>query len=189
MQVDEALYRDIRKGSSAAFELLYAKYERPLFSFLMRRLANRQEAEEIFHETMISIYRGPDSFSGQGSFSAYLYKVALNLSLNRSRSRKREEKALAKVFPFESERLATVGSEEELLEKEDVAVQLDQESRLKSSVEDLSPSLRQVYDLRKEGKSYEEMSVIVGVPVGTIKSRIHKMMSELRKEVGRWIAK
>lgn len=189
MESDEALYRDVRKGSAAAFEILYAKYEGPLFTFLLRRLGNRQEAEDVFHETMISIYRGPEALEGKGSFAAWLYKVALNLSLNRARSKKREKAALAKVFPFETERLTTEGSEAAVLERESEGQALAQEARVKDSAKDLSPPLRQVFELRSEGKSYEEMSEIVGVPVGTIKSRINKMMSELRKEVGKWIAK
>lgn len=189
MESDEALYQDIRRGSQAAFEYLYAKYERPVFSFILKRLKNREEAEEVFQETMMSIYRGPEVFHDKGAFAAWLYKVALNLSLNRTRSQRREQAAMLRVVPFERERLVTNSADEDAIEKE-IETELGQtKDRIKQSVEDLSPSLREVYRLRSEGKSYEEMAGIVGVPVGTIKSRIHKMMNQLREEVGRWIAK
>ena len=189
MESDEALYRDVRNGSQAAFEFLYAKYERPLFSFLLKRLGNRQEAEEVFQEAMISIYRGPVALLEAGAFSGWLYKVALNFSLNRNRSRRREQAAMAKVVPFEADRMLSSGGEDSYIELEADALTLLEEDRVKRSVKDLTAPLQQVYQLRIEGKSYEEMAKIVGVPVGTIKSRIHKMVSELRKEVGRWIAK
>ena len=189
MESDEALYCDVRNGSKAAFELLYAKYERPLFSFLLKRLGNRQEAEEVFQEAMISIYRGPVGLMEGGAFAAWLYKVALNLSLNRNRSRRREQAAMAKLVPFEADRVLSRGGEDEYIERETEAQTLLEADQVKRSVKDLAAPLQQVYQLRSEGRSYEEMSEIVGVPVGTIKSRIHKMVSELRKEVGRWIAR
>lgn len=184
MDSDEALYCEARLGSKLAFEKLYAKYERPLFSYLMRHLENRQEAEEIFHEAMLSIFKGPEAKFQDGAFAGWLFKVAHNLSLNRIRSKRREKIALV-AFKEQS------GMEHADCEGEDGEALSSPEERrkLEGSIQDLSPSLRQVYQLRAEGKSYEEMAKIAGVPIGTIKSRVNKMVSHLRKEFNQWIAK
>lgn len=180
MESDEALYREVRQGSKSAFEKLYAKYERPLFSYLLRRLENRQEAEEVFHETMLSLFKGPEAKFQEGAFAGWLFKVALHISLNRLRSRRREKIALV-AFKDQESRAYDPGT--------DAAADPDAIRKLEDSVKDLSAPLRQVYELRAEGKSYEEMAKIAAVPIGTIKSRVNKMVSHLRKEISQWIAK
>jgi len=182
MESDETLYSEVRQGSKLAFGKLYAKYERPLFSYLMRHLENRQEAEEIFHETMLSIFKGPEAKFQDGAFAGWLFKVAHNLSLNRLRSRRREKIALV-AFKEETAR----GGDP--CEAADPLASPEDRQKLEGSIRDLAAPLRQAYQLRAEGKSYEEMAKIAGVPVGTIKSRVNKMVSHLRKEINQWIAK
>lgn len=179
MESDEQLYLEVRQGSQVAFEKLYARYERPLFAYIHRRLQTKQDAEEIFHEAMLAIFKGPLAEFAPGGFAGWLYKVSLNLSLNRLRSRKRESHALAAVADFEAVANRSLG---DYPDPEELAA-------MRALAQSLSEPLRQVYALRVEGKSYEQMSEILGVPLGTIKSRVHLMVSQLRKEMNQWIAK
>lgn len=178
MESDEQLYLEVRRGSQAAFETLYERYEGPIFGFIYRRLQSRQDAEEVFHEAMLAIFKGPDLEFSKGGFAGWLFKVALNLSLNRVRSKKREGRALALVTDYDgaARNLETWPDPEDLEEMQKAAA-------------GLSETLRQVYVLRREGRSYEEMSDILGIPLGTVKSRVHLMVTQLRKEMGKWIAK
>lgn len=178
MESDEQLYLEVRKGSQAAFETLYERYEGPIFGFIFRRLQSRQDAEEVFHEAMLAIFKGPALEFAKGGFAGWLFKVALNLSLNRVRSKKREGRALALVTDQDgaARNLETWPDPEDLAEMQKAAASL-------------SEALRQVYVLRVEGRSYEEMSDILGIPLGTVKSRVHLMVTQLRKEMGKWIAK
>ncbi len=177
MESDEALYRHIRKGSSEAFQKVYEKYERPLYAYILRQLNQRQEAEEVFQETMLAIFKGPELKALENGLGPWLFKVAHHKCLNQLRSRRRESLALV-----------SYQHEDKNPEAESEPTPEDLK-RLDSTAQNLHEPLRQVYQLRREGKSYEEMSEIVGVPVGTIKSRIHKMMAQLRKDVSEWIAK
>jgi RNA polymerase sigma-70 factor (ECF subfamily) len=180
METDEQLYLEVRKGSKTAFETLYARYEGPIYGYIYRRLQSRQDAEEVFHEAMLAIFKGPALEFAAGGFAAWLFKVSLNLSLNRLRSQKREGRALAAVADYDgtsaARKLETWPDPEDLEEMQRVAA-------------NLSEPLRQVYVLRREGRSYEEMSSILGIPLGTVKSRVHLMVTQLRKEMGKWIAK
>ncbi|MCX6125006.1 MAG: sigma-70 family RNA polymerase sigma factor [Proteobacteria bacterium] len=172
MDSDESLYIEVRKGSNMAFEHLYAKYERPLFGFILRRVGNRQDSEEIFHETMVAIFRGPAANLGKGAFAGWLYKVSLNLSLNRLRKRARESNALNTIA---AQPAAIQSDKPDFFEKYSVKVE--------EAAQTLSEPLAQVYALRRDGKSYEEMATTLDLPLGTVKSRIHLMVKQLRKEV------
>lgn len=169
MQSDEALYYEVRGGSKEAYAKLYQKYERPLFGFILRRIPNRQDAEDIFQEAMLAVLRTPTmKFEGNGAFAGWLYKVALNAILNRARSRQRE---VAATTAYRGLSLVQ-GNDGE------TEVQLEQ---LATAAKDLSPTLGDVYHLRSSGKSYEEIATDLNIPVGTVKSRIHLMIAHLRK--------
>jgi RNA polymerase sigma-70 factor (ECF subfamily) len=180
MDTDEQLYCEARLGSKLAFEALYAKYERPVFAFILRRIENREEAEEVFHEAMLSIFKGEAAEFQNGGFAAWLYKVSLNISLNRMRSRRRERVALV-AYHEQGQRTG--------VDDCDNPVDPDTAKQLEQAVSTLKPTLRQVYNLRAQGKSYEEIATIAAVPVGTVKSRVNKMIRDLRKDISQWIAK
>lgn len=179
MESDEHLYLEVRKGSKAAFEQLYARYEERIFGFIYRRLQSRQDAEEVFHESMLAIFKGPLASFEAGGFAGWLFKVAANLSLNRLRSRKREGRALSAVADAESVAVRRVDPWPDPEDLED----------MQKAATRLSEPLRQVFALRREGRSYEEMSDMLGIPLGTVKSRVHLMVTQLRKEMNKWTAK
>ncbi|MDQ3234215.1 MAG: RNA polymerase sigma factor [Pseudobdellovibrionaceae bacterium] len=177
MESDEQLYLEVRNGSKAAFEKLYARYEGPIYGYIYRRLQSKQDAEEVFHEAMLAIFKGEGLEFAAGGFGGWLFKVSLNLSLNRLRSRKREGRALAAVANDST----SVRSLDNWPDPEDLAA-------MQTAAAHLSEPLRQVYALRREGRSYEEMSDILGIPLGTVKSRVHLMVTQLRKEMSKWTA-
>jgi RNA polymerase sigma-70 factor, ECF subfamily len=179
MESDEQLYLDVRHGSKAAFEKLYGRYEGPIYGYIYRRLQSKQDAEEVFHEAMLAIFKGEALEFASGGFGGWLFKVALNLSLNRVRSKKREGRALAAVADFDAVAARTL----------DVWPDPDDLAAMQTAATSLSEPLRQVYALRREGRSYEEMSAMLGIPLGTVKSRVHLMVTQLRKEMGKWTAK
>lgn len=179
MESDENLYLEVRGGSKAAFEQLYARYEGPIYGYLYRRLQSRQDAEEVFHESMLAIFKGPAAEFAAGGFAGWLFKVALNLSLNRLRSARREGRALAAVADYGATAARTLDT---WPDPEDLVA-------MQTAAQSLSEPLRQVYTLRKEGRSYEEMAELLGIPLGTVKSRVHLMVTQLRKEMTKWTAK
>lgn len=167
IETDEALYGKLLAGDLGAFDRLYERYERPLFGFALAQLADRAEAEDVLHEAFLAVVRAHRAGEQLRSFKAWLFTVARNLCLNRVRSRQRADRALAGVV--------------ELVEQEPPA-EVDT-SALHTALGRLPPALAEVYQLRATGLSYDEVAKILGIPLGTVKSRIHEMVAQLREEL------
>jgi RNA polymerase sigma-70 factor (ECF subfamily) len=178
---DEALYREARAGSERAFAALYERYEGPLFGFLLRRCGNRQDAEDVFQEAMLAVIRGPGARFEAGGFAAWLYRVALNGMLNRGRARERRERRehAAGGADVVAAPAGEVAADEALVERE-------RQAGVEAAAARLSGPLAEVYALRRDGRSYEEMAARLGVPLGTVKSRMSQLVATLRREMARW---
>jgi RNA polymerase sigma-70 factor (ECF subfamily) len=179
MDSDEALYARVkRQGDMHAFDELYERYCRRLYGFLKGQLRTRADAEDVFHEALMATESDEVVFD-RGSFRTWLYRIARNLVLNRIRSEGRGENALGKLacddepVPSTDERVADM----QLLRALDGAV-----ARLPSP-------LSEVYHLRSSGLSYEEMATVLGIPLGTLKSRMSHMVNVLREELKPWTAR
>ncbi|MBI5545799.1 MAG: sigma-70 family RNA polymerase sigma factor [Deltaproteobacteria bacterium] len=179
MHSDEALYERLLKGDLGAFDLLYARYERHLFGFVRRHLEDTQESEDVFHEAFLALLRERGSGRSAVSFRALLFQIARNLCLNRLRSRGRAARALEVEGRTSADPLP---HPESALERRE-AVQA-----LHLAVARLPEPLAELYGLRAAGMSYEEMSQVLAIPLGTVKSRMHEMVGRLRKETRSWTA-
>ncbi|MGZ3442607.1 MAG: RNA polymerase sigma factor, partial [Polyangia bacterium] len=82
MESDELLFERMRSGQMAAFDALYLRWERRLYGFIRAYLDDAAEAEDVFHETFMTVLRAPADFS-RGSFKAWVHQVARNAALNR----------------------------------------------------------------------------------------------------------
>jgi RNA polymerase sigma-70 factor (ECF subfamily) len=180
--VERALAADL-----AAFEQLVAKYQNRLTGYAARMVnGDREEAEDIAQETFIRAYKSLDSFRGQSSFSTWIYKIASNLCIDRSRSRaRRPQQAYSLDEPMDDEES---GAAHEIpdsryepaarVERDELAVQV------REMVAAMPLKSRQVLvmcDL--EGRPYEEASRLLGVPLGTVKSRLFHARSDLARRL------
>jgi RNA polymerase sigma-70 factor (ECF subfamily) len=168
MSSDEALYARLLGGELAAFDQLYARYERPLFGFVRAQLGNDHDAEDVFHEAFLAVLQARRQHAELRSFKAWLFEVARHLCLNRVRSQSRANRALEAVA-----RQAEVS---------DPPVARNA-AALHGAIARLPAALAEVYQLRASGLSYEELATILDVPLGTVKSRIHEMVKRLREEM------
>ena len=176
MENDEALYERLVGGDIGAFDLLYARYARPLFGFLCAQLREPREAEDVLHETFLALLRERDEGRQVRSFKPWVYQVARNLCLNRARSRKRASRALAEVAGEPREGPA---HPEQQMDHCEQAVALNR------AVQTLPQPLAEVYQLRAAGLSNEDLAHVLQVPVGTVKSRTHELVRRLREEMFR----
>jgi RNA polymerase sigma-70 factor (ECF subfamily) len=172
MVSDEALFERLVAGDMTAFDQLYQRYEKPLFGMIWRELSNAQEAEDVLHETFLSVLQQRDG--GRRSFKAWVFSVARNGCLNRVRSRKRSERAvqLDSGAPPNAVQLP-----ETQLAKAQMGQLLD------AAVARLPESLSSLYRLRLAGLSYDELAEVLELPLGTVKSRMHEMVTRLREEM------
>lgn len=171
---DEVLYARLIQGELAALDTLYSRYQRHLFGFILAQLADRQEAEDVLHDAFIAVLR--ERLGGHyvpTCFRAWIYQIARNLCLNRLRSRKRAARAVSAAAEV------AVPSP---VEPEDALVSAQSREALRKVVARLPPALSELFHLRAGGLSYEEMARVLEIPVGTVKSRMHELMSRMRED-------
>jgi RNA polymerase sigma-70 factor (ECF subfamily) len=168
---DEAVHRRLLAGDLEAFEELSARYERHLFGFICHQLGDPTEAEDVLHEVFLAILRSTPSAR---SFRAWLFKVARNLCLNRARTERRASQAKAVVSRSP---LVDAQLPEEALEQRQRA------EALARAVSQLPEAMGALYRLRASGLTYEELAEVLGIPVGTVKSRLHELVGRLREEL------
>lgn len=173
---DEALYRALCDGELSAFDTLYARYEAPLFGFLRRQLGDDAEAEDVLHETFLSLLKERAAGRAARSFKAWLFQVARNACLNRARTKGRASRAQAQVTAG-VDGAEGVPTAELLLQHRQAA------DALHRALAALSPEWSELYHLRAGGLSYEELAEVLGVPLGTVKSRLHELVKRLKAEV------
>jgi RNA polymerase sigma factor (sigma-70 family) len=177
MDSDERLFARVRSGDLSAFDALYARYERPLFGFLVASLKNRADAEDAFHEAFLNALKSSSKSIDEGAFRAWLFRIARNVALNRLRKAARGAAVADLVDAPLPPPTAT-----DTLETEERRVALD------SAVGRLPASLAEIYRLRTSGLSYDEIASVLETPVGTVKSRMHEMVRLLREEMRPWTA-
>jgi RNA polymerase sigma-70 factor (ECF subfamily) len=175
---DEALFDALARGDMRAFDRLYDRHARALFTFIRAQLRDGAEAEDVLHETFMAVLRQRDSRTEVRSFRAWIHQVARNLCLNRIRARERAGRAHEAAIQLEALGSAPIPAER-ALEIAEVT------GRLASAVSRLPPPLEEVYRLRAAGLSYDDVAATLGIAVGTVKSRMHEMVSRLREEMRR----
>jgi RNA polymerase sigma-70 factor (ECF subfamily) len=174
MLSDEALYEALLNGDLRAFDTLYERYERPLFGFIRKHLMDVHEAEDVLHETFMAVLRDRAGARAARSLRAWIFQVARNLCLNRQRSARRATRALEKEARSPDE---TSPGPEKALEHHQT------QNALRDAVAKLPVELGELYSLRTQGMSYAEMADVLGIPLGTVKSRMHQLVNQLREEM------
>lgn len=174
-----------KEGREPAFRELVRRYERPVFSLIFRMVRDRETAEDLAQDTFIKVLNNIDRYRPEFKLSSWLFKIANNVTIDHLRRRQ----------------LATVsldGSPHAQTAAEAQATSLDVESRGESALEaiesrelgtaieqaigKLRPEYRSCILLRHvEGRSYEEIAATLDLPLGTVKTYIHRARHELRE--------
>jgi RNA polymerase sigma-70 factor (ECF subfamily) len=175
-ETDESLYHRVRRGDLRAFDALYGRYETRLFGFLCHLLRSPHDAEDLFHETFLSVLRSREVTFDRGSFAAWLYRVARNRALNHLRSGQRGAQAMRRIEAPES----PPSAEHHLIER---TGERERAAALSAAVAALPDALSELYRMRTAGLSYDEMAATLQIPLGTVKSRMNQMTSRLRRSL------
>lgn len=178
MRDDAHLIHETLAGSTEAFGQLVCKHQDRLFNTMVHVAGVREDAEDVCQEAFVRAYRKLDTFAGNSAFYTWLYRIAFNVLASRRR-RKRPvasvdvARELAGVEPVDCSETAT-----DLLEREERSLQLHR------AIGELSDEHREVIVLRElEGQDYETISSILELPVGTVRSRLHRARSQLREQL------
>ncbi len=169
---DEALFGAYRQGDAAAFELLYRRYRQSLYLYLLRTCVSSADADELYQDTWSRVISAAKPFS-EGSFKAYLFRIARNLQIDR----------------FRRERLQLVNDEEAVRSQPDRQpspehrLQVDDcGERLKRELAGLPGEQREAFLLKEEGGfTLEQIAALVDAGRETVKSRLRYALKQLRK--------
>jgi RNA polymerase sigma-70 factor (ECF subfamily) len=168
-----------KSGSAEAFTTLVKRYERPLYNFLLRSLRNAGLAEEHFQETLLRCFRGLSSFDPElpnASFKAWMYRIAVHLVRDEVR-----KPSFQRALQLEQE-LGMDAEADRAPSPEDEASWTQQRARVRRAVTCLPEMPREVLILHQyQGLSYPEIAETLDIPLGTVKSRMHAALMELRK--------
>jgi RNA polymerase sigma-70 factor (ECF subfamily) len=168
-------------GDPHAFERLVRNHERNVFRLLYRMLGSREEAEDAAQEAFLSLHRHGHRFRRESRFSTFLYRVAANAALNRRRSLGR-----ARAREIELAQRHASGAQIHVTPRdpEDATHGAEVQIRVQEALQQLPDELRVavvLYDI--EGQSYKDIAEILGIPEGTVKSRIHRARLGLRERL------
>lgn len=172
---DKQLVEDALAGSTESFELLVRKYQDRLYNTLVHVTGSTHEAEEVAQDAMLQAYSKLDTFRGNSAFYTWLYRIAFNLSVSRNRKKRPrvsldQIQANAGVDPLDS------------AETPDATIErTERAQQVHNALNQLSEEFRTILVLREmEDCDYETISEMLEIPIGTVRSRLHRGRTMLR---------
>ena len=158
----------VKGGSKEAFRELYGLYEKPLANFLYRLCWNRSLVEDLLQEVMLRVWRAAASYEPTAKVSTYLFRIAYNLWVNEA-ARKRAE-ALGEADPARDADPSAGMHRREL------------QAAVRRAIETLPNGEKECLILSEyNGMKYADIAEVLGIPVGTVKSRIFTATQRLRE--------
>lgn len=155
-------------GDRAAFEEIFRLYEKPVLNYLFRMSRQRAAAEDLVQETFLRLWKALPGYEPTAKVSTYVFHIAHNLFLNAA-ARRREK-------PLEGADEPTRADPASDLQRR------ERESAVKRAVEALPDGEREVLLLSEfQGFKYAEISQVLGIPVGTVKSRMFSAVQRLKE--------
>ena len=172
---DEQLMARAKADNDAAFEELYHRYARRLKGFFFLQLGGDEElAADATHDVFLRTYEARNRYQEGKNVSTWLFTIAYNICRNHYRSN-----------AYETQLSATLDTEP--ISDEQIEVQLDAaalDDALAQVLSELPPPLHQLFSLHyQEELTIPQVAEIVGIPEGTVKSRLHKTMNIIRKKL------
>ena len=182
---DAEVVRLANEGRETAFRELVRRYERPVFALVYRMVRNRETAEDLAQDTFVKVLNHIDRYSAEFKFSSWLFKIAHNITIDFLRRKQLatvslDGSAYAETADAVQESALDVASAQESPLEEVEARELG--SAIERAIGALRPEYRSCVLLRHvEGRSYEEIAATLDLPLGTVKTYIHRGRQELRR--------
>jgi RNA polymerase sigma-70 factor (ECF subfamily) len=173
------------EGRDSAHRELIKRYERPVFSLVFRMVRDRELAEDLTQDTFVKVLSHLDRYRSDFKFSSWLFKIANNVAIDHLRRRQLDTVSMdgsphaMTADAVESTRFDVADSSENALDEME-AKELG--SAIERAIGLLRPEYRACIMLRHvEGRSYEEIASTLDLPLGTVKTYIHRARHELRR--------
>jgi RNA polymerase sigma-70 factor, ECF subfamily len=175
--------KQVLRGDQDAFAEVIELYKDKVFQICFRMLGNRHEAEDISQEAFIRAYVNIHTFNQKRKFSTWLYRIATNLCIDRIRKKKPDYYLDAEVTGTEGLTMYSQVAAEGQLPEEEVE-EMELQAEIQRQILKLPDKYRSVIVLKYiEELSLQEISEILDLPLGTVKTRIHRGREALRKQL------
>lgn len=185
---DQEVVALARAGKEAAYRELLRRYERPVFSLIYRMVRDRELAEDLAQESFVKVLNALDSYQPEYKFSSWIFKIANNAAIDHLRRREIVTLSLdgapgaRTADEVEATALQAVDRSESALDELE-AKELG--TSIEQAIARLRPEYRACILLRHvEGRAYEEIAAMLDLPLGTVKTHIHRARHELREYLG-----
>jgi RNA polymerase sigma-70 factor, ECF subfamily len=184
MADETEIIRRCLAGDERAHRELMARFERPVFSVALRMVHQREDAEDITQETFVRMFRALPRYDQTRPFSAWLFTIASRLAIDHLRKKRVPVQPLVRRDPG--------GGGDETIDVPDLGPGPDtqtqhgeEERRVQDLIDALPPHYRIVVVMRhQQDLSYEEIADALGLPLGTVKARIHRARALLAQRIG-----
>jgi RNA polymerase sigma-70 factor, ECF subfamily len=184
---ETGIVAELKAGSEEAFAWLIAKYHQPIYSVIARTIPDPADAADLTQDVFIKIYRGIGSFNGDASLRTWIYRIALREASNQRRwwrRHKRQEVTIESEFG-EGNDGQPLCLKDTLVDAHespfDLAAHEEVRARVEEELRQIPEPFHAVVVLRDiEGFSYEEVAEILGVNLGTVKSRLMRGRAHLK---------
>ena len=172
------------EGRERAFRELLTRYERPVFSLVFRMVRNRETAEDVAQEAFVKAFNAIHTYNPSYRFSNWIFKIANNLAIDRLRKREIDTISIdgaPHASSAEEEQRGRLDIPDPGETPDTYAENRELGSRIEVAMGRLRPEYRTAVLLRHvEGHSYQEISDIMELPLGTVKTYIHRARGELK---------
>lgn len=184
---DEALFARVRNDDdAAAFETLVHRYERELFAYLRRFLGDAWLAEDVFQSTFLAVHRKRAKYVEGRPFRPWLYAIATNQAIDTQRRNRRHRMASLDRAIRDGDGSFAASVADDHPTGDDTVAQRDAEAWMLAAIERLPEPLRRTLALvYRSGLKHREAAAALGIPVGTVKSRVNTAIGRLQLSCAR----
>jgi len=187
---DESLVAKVQSGDTSAFDQLIERYKGRLYATIYHMTSNHEDAADLLQETLIRAFRAMPRFRRDARFSTWAHRIAINVTINHLRQNKRRATLSLdqmEIDPNELDSIRELLSEQSLRPGEDPEHRLaNLQKILNESIQTLSENHRAVVVMHSvQGLTHAQIAEVLGVPEGTVKTRLFHAHRLLRKKLAR----
>jgi RNA polymerase sigma-70 factor (ECF subfamily) len=186
---DHALIEATKSGDETAFAEIMGRYRNPITNYLYRFLNDYEEAVDLAQETFVRVYFAIDRYHTQYAFSTYIYRIATNLAISEIRRRKRRKLlSLTGLFQGDEDQTVEFQPPDKKPLPDANLVNDERDKMIAAAIAALPEKYRVPIILRDiEGRSYDEVAEIMGLGLGTTKSRISRARALLKEKLQHYL--
>lgn len=180
---DLEVIRKCLTGDERAYRELVRRYQRPVYSIILRMVRRAEDAEDLTQETFVRMFRALDRYDQERPFSAWLFTIGSRIAIDHLRRRRVPTFSLHQAEPGSSEE-HQIDIEDAGLKPDEITSNREEELQSQAMIDSLPPHYRIVVLLRhQQDLSYDEIAEALHLPLGTVKARIHRARALLKLRI------